>query len=169
MQAKIMRTDLEEIEKRHRINVALWAYAYEIMDDPLVADEVFDRICGAIVPEISTGNEQLDKFFRTEFSPSTGMWIYAHPAIDGIRRIYSNLTGRPARTIQRMPTERQCQRTSGKSPFDSHFLTMLYFAYLGFAIVPGYFNDVEYRTEGGNLYLRKNEEEKVILLSDLFN
>ncbi len=83
-----------EVEKRRRINVSLWAYAYEVMDDPLVADEKFDAVCGQIDPAIATGNDVLDDFFRTEFDPSTGMWIYKHPDTEGLRQIYSKLTGK---------------------------------------------------------------------------
>ena len=32
-------------ETRARINVALYAYAYEIKDDPLVSDAEFDELC----------------------------------------------------------------------------------------------------------------------------
>lgn len=68
-----------EIECRHRINASLWAYAYEIMDDPLVSDEQYDRVCREINPAIKTG--RLDTFFAEEFDPSTGMWIYKHPEV----------------------------------------------------------------------------------------
>ena len=33
-----------ERERRRRINVALWAYAYEERDDPIVDDATFDRV-----------------------------------------------------------------------------------------------------------------------------
>lgn len=159
---------MNEEEKRHRINVALWAYAYEIMDDPLVPDEIFDRVCGEIRPERSTDNAILDIFFRNEFQASTGMWIYKHPQTEGLRQIYSNLTGKIGRSVV---SENRGENNGAISelPFDSHFQAMLYLAYLGFNIVPGYMNGVSYRAEGGNLYLKKGDEEKVILLAEMFD
>lgn len=87
-------TDNQVLQKRKRINVALWSYAYEVMDDPLVSDSVYDSACKEIDASIPTDNIEMDGFFRGEFNPSTGMWIYKHPNIDGLRQIYSKLTGR---------------------------------------------------------------------------
>ncbi len=69
----------QEVEKRRRIRVAGWAWAYEVENDPLVADAEFDREASLIRPGIDTGHETLDRFFRTEFSPHTGMWVTKHP------------------------------------------------------------------------------------------
>lgn len=94
---------MSEIEKRHRINAALWAYAYEIMDDPLVSDARYDSVCLSINPSIKTGH--LDDFFSEEFNPSTGMWIYKHPEIMGLATIYQRLTGKPAKHISKYKNE----------------------------------------------------------------
>lgn len=59
-----------EIERRRRIHVAAWAYAYEVESDPVVDDETFDREALLIKPEIGTGNDELDAFFRAEFAPT---------------------------------------------------------------------------------------------------
>lgn len=82
----------EEVERRNRIRLSVWAYAYEIKNESLVDDHAFDALAVAIRPEMGTGNDQMDRFFRTEFSPDTGMWIRRHPNIVGIRRIYRDLT-----------------------------------------------------------------------------
>lgn len=87
-------TDIET-ERRHRIQVALWAYAYEVMNKSLVTDAVFDAACLAIDTSVSTGNDVMDKFFREEFTPDTGMWIYKHPELDGICKVYFGITGEP--------------------------------------------------------------------------
>lgn len=68
-----------EVERRRRIAVAVWAYAYEIDDDPLVPDHIYDDWARRIDPSAVTGNDQLDRFFRQEFSPHTGMWVRKHP------------------------------------------------------------------------------------------
>lgn len=73
-----------EIERRNRIQLSIAAYAYEIMDDPLISDADFDAAAFSIQPEMDTGHPVLDKFFREEFSPSTGMWIRKHPELSGI-------------------------------------------------------------------------------------
>jgi hypothetical protein len=65
-------TTVEE-EKCRRICVALWAYAYEIKNDSLVSDAKYDATAKSIRPKIKTGNKVLDKFFREEFNPSTGV------------------------------------------------------------------------------------------------
>ena len=73
-----------EVERRNRIQLSIAAYAYEIMDDPLVSDAQFDAVAFSIQPEMDTGHPILDEFFRKEFSPSTGMWIRKHPELSGI-------------------------------------------------------------------------------------
>lgn len=69
----------EEVERRRRIRVAVWAYAYEVLDVSLVSDETFDRECQAVDPSVSTGHPKLDKFFRDQFADYTGQWVHKHP------------------------------------------------------------------------------------------
>lgn len=76
-----------EVERKRRIDVAAWAYAYEVDGDPLVSDATFDQECLRVRPEMATGNATLDQFFREEFSPSTGMWVHMHPGKNKLRRI----------------------------------------------------------------------------------
>lgn len=54
-----MPTDVE-LERKRRINLAVWAYAYEFMD----------------------------KFFREQFTPYSGSWIHAHPQLERIKELY---------------------------------------------------------------------------------
>jgi len=77
-----------EVERRNRIRLSVWAYAYELMDDPLVSDELFDSVAAQIDPSVSTGNKKLDAFFKAEFSPFTGMWVRKHPDQRGLFRTY---------------------------------------------------------------------------------
>jgi hypothetical protein len=53
-------TSSSTVEKRKRINAARWAYAYAVMDDPIVPDGVFDSVCREIRPEVSNDNPLLD-------------------------------------------------------------------------------------------------------------
>lgn len=80
-----------EIEKRKRINVALWAYAYEVRNDSIVTDGEFDRVALEINVFARTDNEEMDTFFQWEFSPDTGVWVHQHPNIAGLERIYKSL------------------------------------------------------------------------------
>ena len=76
-----------ERERKRRIDVAVWAYAYEIENVSIVDDATFDREALLIRPEMSTGNGRLDRFFRAEFSPHTGQWVHRHPDKAGLKRI----------------------------------------------------------------------------------
>ena len=71
-------TDIE-IERRNRIRVLLASYAYEYLSEIIMSDHEFDRLCLKIRPEIETGHKVCDEFFKNEFSPSTGSWIYDFP------------------------------------------------------------------------------------------
>jgi hypothetical protein len=80
-----------EVERRNRIRVLLWAYAYEILDRPLVDDAKFDEVCAAIDVSVNTG--RYDEWFRAEFNPSTGLWIHHFPDLNGIRDLYRRVYG----------------------------------------------------------------------------
>lgn len=76
-------------ETRARILVSLWAFAYEVKQDPLVDDATFDALAAKIDPSVSTARSELDEFFRTEFSPYTGQWIWKHPETDKLAAMYA--------------------------------------------------------------------------------
>lgn len=73
-----------EIERRRRIFVTLWAYAYEVKNISIVDDCRFDLESALIDVSMDTGHPVLDAFFREHFSPETGMWVHQHPEIDKI-------------------------------------------------------------------------------------
>ena len=83
-----------EIERKRRIDVASWAYAYEVLNESLVDDFTYDAECKRINVNINTGNRKLDKFFKEKFDPSTGMWVHQHPDIEGLKRIIKLKQGR---------------------------------------------------------------------------
>lgn len=91
-------------EIKRRIDVAVFAYAYEIEDDPLVNDEEFDRLARSIRPEIGTGRAELDRFFREEFAPHTGQWVHRHPEKDKLRDLAEFLRRRKPLRAKRTPT-----------------------------------------------------------------
>lgn len=81
-----------ETERRNRIRLSLAAYAYEYHDDSIMSDAEFDKLSLAIKPEVKTGHKRLDKFFREEFDPSTGMWIRKHPMRNELAELYRYYT-----------------------------------------------------------------------------
>ena len=98
MALKIKKKEVSQTEVQReiqmRINVALWAYAYEIEDDPMVDDGKFDKVCGEIDVDFPTGHKVMDKWFKDNFDPYTGQWIHKHPDIAGIQSIYNRLKAR---------------------------------------------------------------------------
>jgi len=81
----MMPTQIEE-ERRLRIKVSVWAYAYEIMNDPIATDQQFDEECAKVNIFLNTGRH--DDWFRSNFDPWTGMWVRNHPDLAGLHRIY---------------------------------------------------------------------------------
>lgn len=81
-----------EIERRARIKLSLYAYAYEYENDSLVDDATFDELSRKINVDIATGHDTLDKFFKEEFQPDTGMWIRKHPDLHGLKFLYDAYT-----------------------------------------------------------------------------
>lgn len=78
-----------EIERRIRIRLSLWAYAYEIKNAPLVSDGLFDAYAYCSNKEIITG--RFDAWWKMFFTPYTGSWIHTHPDLIGVERLYQRL------------------------------------------------------------------------------
>ena len=78
-------------EIRNRIRLSLASYAYEFHDDSLMTDAEFDKLSREINPNEKTGNELIDRFFRGEFVPDSGMWFRRHPELDKLKLIYETL------------------------------------------------------------------------------
>lgn len=81
-------------ERKRRIRVSLWAYAYEVANISLVDDATYDRESRLIRPEVETGNAEMDAFFRTVFEPDTGLWIHEHPHKDRLKAILEGIVKR---------------------------------------------------------------------------
>jgi len=88
----LVRTPVE-IERKRRINLALWAFAYEMKSTSLVSDAKFDSEAKLVDLSISTDNSVMDTFFKTHFQNFTGQWIHKHPQLDRIEKIYDLVTG----------------------------------------------------------------------------
>jgi len=87
-----------ERQRRIRIRLSIAAYAYEFDDQSIMSDAEFDELSNEVIPNIATGHEVMDKFFKEEFEPDTGMWIRKHPELERItdlyERYYKNVTPR---------------------------------------------------------------------------
>ena len=74
-------------QTRLRIKVSLAAYAYEVLNQPIMSDGDYDRLARRVDPTKLTGNKVMDDFFRQHFQPHTGMWIHDHPEKSGLTNI----------------------------------------------------------------------------------
>lgn len=163
-----------EVERRNRIMVSLWAYAYEVMNESLVSDGKYDSTCRAINPRLRTGNEVMDRFFRDEFDPSTGVWIYKHPQIEVIYNAYWKATGKIPSAMQRHKSGELVTQQVSNMGFKSHFEGVCYLAYLGFKVVGGrYCGETVFDYEFDDRFIHMTnpvtKEHKSIMLSELFN
>ena len=75
-------------EIRNRIKLSVAAYAYEFKGDSIMTDHEYDELSLKINPNEKTGNDVMDKFFKTQFQPDTGMWIRTHPEIKKLEYLY---------------------------------------------------------------------------------
>ncbi len=81
----------QERERQRRIKISVAAYAYEVMDDPMLSDAEFDSLAQKIDRNQKTGDDELDYFFFKRFVPYTGQWILQHPKLEGIERLYNKI------------------------------------------------------------------------------
>jgi hypothetical protein len=82
-------TEVEQ-EIRRRIHLSIAAYSYEYEDESIMSDAEFDKMSLEVQPNMKTGNDRMDRFFKNNFDPSTGQWIRKHPEIARIKRIYND-------------------------------------------------------------------------------
>lgn len=85
---RLMLDFLIEEERRNRIRLSVFAYAYEFQNESFVSDHEFDELAKKIDPSLETGNKPLDEFFKTQYNAFTGQWIHKHPDLDGIKKLY---------------------------------------------------------------------------------
>lgn len=80
-----------EIETRHRIQVLMHAYRYEVMGESVISDHDYDKLAYSIDLSIDTNRPDLDRWFRKEFQPSTGSWIHCYPERDKLKALINRL------------------------------------------------------------------------------
>lgn len=79
-------------QTRIRIKLSVAAYAYEVLNDPIMSDDEFDHLSLKVNLNAKTTRPDMDEWFTTNFSPDTGMWVRNHPEPEGLLRIYKRLT-----------------------------------------------------------------------------
>lgn len=77
-----------EKEVRRRIKLSVAAYSYEMLDESIMSDAEFDKMCTQVNLKVDTGNKKMDSYFKKNFDPSTGQWIRKHPELDKIADLY---------------------------------------------------------------------------------
>lgn len=77
-----------ELEIHKRIKLSVAAYAYEFCSHSIMSDADYDQLSLQINLDVDTGNKKMDKFFKKQFEPDTGMWIRKHPQLNRIAEIY---------------------------------------------------------------------------------
>lgn len=77
-----------EKEVRRRIKLSVAAYSYEMLDESIMSDAEFDKMCIQVNLKVDTGNKKMDSYFKKNFDPSTGQWIRKHPELDKIADLY---------------------------------------------------------------------------------
>lgn len=88
--------EITQQEIRNRILVSVWAFAYEMMDDSMVDDAAYDLLALKVDVNMRTSyrgkdNRRLDKFFREQFAPDTGMWVRSHPELKKLKALYERM------------------------------------------------------------------------------
>ena len=78
-----------EVERWLRIKLLLAAYAYEIASAPILTDAQFDELARLSNKTITTGKH--DAWWRENFTPYTGQWIYDFPDLTGIEARFNKL------------------------------------------------------------------------------
>lgn len=94
---------LHSTVRRARIRLSIAAWAYENAQ-PIMTDQEYDKLSYYVhdTRKIATNHRLLDKFFRDEFDPHTGLWIHDHPDKEGLMSIYYRIFNpRPRRRRKR--------------------------------------------------------------------
>ena len=71
--------------RRGRIRISVFACAYEMYDTSLLSDTEYDKLALSIDTTTRTDNTLMDDFFRDEYRPYTGSWVYNHPELGKLR------------------------------------------------------------------------------------
>ena len=88
----IIRNKIDK-ERRRRIMLSVWAYAYEFENKSLVSDAVFDSEAELVDTTVATG--RLDDWWKENFKAHTGIWVHNHPELDKVGALYQRFFNTP--------------------------------------------------------------------------
>ncbi len=78
-------------QKKIRVQLAVWAFAYEVYSHSFVTDSQYDKQSLLVDLSIATDREDLDSWFKDNYSPYTGQWVLEHPEKDRLNTIVQGL------------------------------------------------------------------------------
>ena len=78
-------------ETRNRIRISLAAYAYEVLNESIISDHEFDMLALKVDLSVKTARPEMDEWFKVNFSPDTGHWVWKHPELSKLVDLYSCL------------------------------------------------------------------------------
>ena len=82
---------ISEYQRRIRTRLSLAAYAYEKKNYSFMSDAEFDALAKKVDTNILTDHPVMDKFFKEQFSPDTGMWINFHPELEKLASLFEKV------------------------------------------------------------------------------
>lgn len=103
--------EIPEMQIYIRDQVMFLAYVYEVMADNLVSDTFWDKLALLVNPSLLDVKFH-DEWFRKNYSPSTGSWVWNLP--DGLDDEYEILYGRMYQGMDEASVEENIQTAIGQ-------------------------------------------------------
>jgi len=148
-----------------RAQVALWAFAYEIMNDSIVSDAVYDTRCLEVDLSVTTNRPDLDEWFKGNFQPYTGAWVHAHPEKIKLASLYERLRGIKSGMEELEMAEQNLPSAPEQLKDGSHFAMKCRLAAIGFNVLGGTLitkkGAFHHRFEGGMIYIHPTDAKCV--------
>ena len=82
------KTKVQQKQYMLRTTVAYMAFLYEIKYDSPMLDCEWDALALRVNVNQSCGDLELDKWYKENYDPCTGSWIYSHPHLKDFERYY---------------------------------------------------------------------------------
>jgi len=82
------KTKVQQKQYMLRTTVAYMAFLYEIKFDSPMPDLEWDALALKVDVTQSSGDIELDKWYKENYDPNTGSWIYSHPHKDQFEEYY---------------------------------------------------------------------------------
>ena len=93
----------EALEKKRRIQLSVWAWAYEQYNVSFVPDAKYDSESLKVNLNVATDRPDLDIWFKDNFMNCSGMWIHKHPELSRIDEIVFGIIEEQTRQRKKNP------------------------------------------------------------------